>query len=126
MEEVDLLRPGSGRVGFERSSSEVLALAEAFNEMLDRLETERRESSARALAAQEAERLRIARELHDEIGQTLTAVALRAEHAAAHAATSTASSPSWPRSSSRAWRTCAGSRASCGPRRSTSSGWSTR
>jgi two-component system sensor histidine kinase UhpB len=33
------------------------------------------------LAAQEGERLRIARELHDEIGQTLTAVALRAEHA---------------------------------------------
>jgi two-component system sensor histidine kinase UhpB len=34
------------------------------------------------LAAQENERLRIARELHDEIGQTLTAVALRAEHTA--------------------------------------------
>jgi two-component system sensor histidine kinase UhpB len=34
------------------------------------------------LAAQEAERLRIARELHDELGQTLTAVALRAEHTA--------------------------------------------
>jgi two-component system sensor histidine kinase UhpB len=34
------------------------------------------------LAAQEAERKRIARELHDEVGQTLTAVALRAERAA--------------------------------------------
>ncbi len=50
--------------------------------MLDRIETERRESAHRALAAQEAERLRIARELHDEVGQTLTAVALRAERAA--------------------------------------------
>jgi two-component system sensor histidine kinase UhpB len=69
-------------VGFERSSSEVLALAHAFNEMLERLEAERRESSGRVLAAQEAERLRIARELHDELGQTLTAVALRAEHTA--------------------------------------------
>jgi two-component system, NarL family, sensor histidine kinase UhpB len=79
---VDLLRPGQRAVGFERSSSELLALAEAFNEMLDRLENERRGSSARVLAAQEKERLRIARELHDEIGQTLTAIALRAEHTA--------------------------------------------
>jgi two-component system, NarL family, sensor histidine kinase UhpB len=82
MRAVDLLRPGQRAVGFERSSSELLALAEAFNEMLERLEGERRESSGRVLAAQEAERLRIARELHDELGQTLTAVALRAEHAA--------------------------------------------
>jgi two-component system sensor histidine kinase UhpB len=82
MGEVDLLRPGQRAVGFERSSSEVLALARAFNEMLGRLEAERRESSGRVLAAQEAERLRIARELHDELGQTLTAVALRAEHTA--------------------------------------------
>jgi two-component system sensor histidine kinase UhpB len=82
MREVDLLRPGQRAVGFERSSSEVLALAQAFNGMLERLEAERRESSGRVLAAQEAERLRIARELHDELGQTLTAVALRAEHTA--------------------------------------------
>jgi two-component system, NarL family, sensor histidine kinase UhpB len=83
MGRVDLLRPGQRAAGFERSSSEVLALAQAFNEMLERLETERRYSSARVLAAQEDERLRIARELHDEIGQTLTAVALRAEHSSA-------------------------------------------
>jgi two-component system sensor histidine kinase UhpB len=82
---VDLLRPGQRALGFEQSSSEVLALAQAFNEMLERLEHERRESSARALSAQENERLRIARELHDEVGQTLTAVALRAEHRAQQA-----------------------------------------
>jgi two-component system sensor histidine kinase UhpB len=85
MRTVDLVRPGQRATGFERSSTEVLALAQAFNEMLERLEAERRESSGRVLAAQEAERLRIARELHDEVGQTLTAVALRAEHASAHA-----------------------------------------
>jgi two-component system sensor histidine kinase UhpB len=82
MREVNLLRPGQRAIGFERSSSELLALAQAFNDMLERLEAERRESSGRVLAAQEAERLRIARELHDELGQTLTAVALRAEHTA--------------------------------------------
>jgi two-component system, NarL family, sensor histidine kinase UhpB len=82
MERIDRLHPGQRAVGFDRASSETRALARAFNAMLDRLEAERRQSSARALAAQEAERLRIARELHDEIGQTLTAVALRAEHAA--------------------------------------------
>ncbi len=82
---IDLVRPGQRAVGFEHSSSEVLALAQAFNQMLERLEDERRESSGRALAAQEGERLRIARELHDEIGQTLTAVALRAEHASSRA-----------------------------------------
>jgi two-component system sensor histidine kinase UhpB len=45
--------------------------------MLDRLEFERRDSARRALGAQEGERLRIARELHDEIGQVLAAVVLR-------------------------------------------------
>jgi two-component system sensor histidine kinase UhpB len=45
--------------------------------MLDRLEAERRESGRRALAAQEAERLRIARGLHDEVGQVLTGVLLQ-------------------------------------------------
>jgi two-component system sensor histidine kinase UhpB len=79
---IDLARPGQRADGFERSSREIQVLARSFNAMLDRLEQERRQSASRVLAAQESERLRIARELHDEIGQTLTAVALRAEHAA--------------------------------------------
>jgi two-component system sensor histidine kinase UhpB len=45
--------------------------------MLTRLEDERRESTRLVLAAQEAERLRIAQELHDQVGQTLTAVLLQ-------------------------------------------------
>jgi two-component system, NarL family, sensor histidine kinase UhpB len=64
------------------SGGEVVALADALNSMLDRLEHERLESGRRALAAQEGERSRIARELHDEVGQTLTAVALQAQRAA--------------------------------------------
>jgi len=85
MHAVDPTRPGRRAKEEAHAGSEILALAQAFNEMLDRVETERRNSARVALAAQEAERLRIARELHDEIGQTLTAVALRAEHAAGQA-----------------------------------------
>jgi two-component system, NarL family, sensor histidine kinase UhpB len=54
----------------------------AFNAMLDRLESARREAARTALAAQEAKRLRVARELRDEIGQPLTAVTIQAERAA--------------------------------------------
>jgi two-component system sensor histidine kinase UhpB len=57
-------------------SSEAGELAHTFNEMLIRLRAERREATGRVLAGQEAERLRIAQELHDEVGQELTAVLL--------------------------------------------------
>lgn len=70
---VDPLAPGQ-RVGIPAGDAEVRDVAAAVDEMLGRLEAERRESARRALAAQEAERVRIARELHDEVGQALTAV----------------------------------------------------
>ncbi len=82
MGDIDPMRPGQRALVRNWMSAEIITLSRAFNTMLDRIETERRESAHRALAAQESERLRIARELHDEIGQTLTAVALRAERAA--------------------------------------------
>jgi two-component system sensor histidine kinase UhpB len=74
MQRVDLLQPGERYA--VRGSGDVAYLIRTFNDMLDRLETERAASNAHALAAQEGERHRIAQELHDEIGQGLTAVLL--------------------------------------------------
>jgi two-component system sensor histidine kinase UhpB len=75
MEMVDLLRPGQ-RLRVLRHD-EVGRVVAAFNRMLDRLERERQESGRRVLAAQEAERVGIARDLHDEVGQVLTGVLLQ-------------------------------------------------
>jgi len=78
MHEVDLLSPGR-RVEVAHAGSDVSAVVHAFNDMLARLESERLESGRMALSVQESERRRVARELHDEIGQTLTALLLQIE-----------------------------------------------
>lgn len=75
MRQVDPLAPGR-RLAVGGPESEVTELTRAFNDMMDRLEFERRDSARRALAAQESERRRVAHELHDEVGQSLTAVVL--------------------------------------------------
>jgi two-component system sensor histidine kinase UhpB len=72
---VDLARPAE-RMPRAEPTSEVGELAMTLNEMLERLEAERRDATGRVLAGQEAERLRIAQELHDQVGQDLTAVLL--------------------------------------------------
>ena len=74
MAAIDLRRPG--RRLEEENAGPARPLVQGFNAMLERLEVERSASTARALHAQEAERQRIAQELHDEVGQSLTAVLL--------------------------------------------------
>ena len=86
MASIDPDTPGTRLEEEDPRSSEGRALAHAFNGMLDRLETARREAARTALEAQESERLRVAQELHDEVGQTLTAVTIQAERAADNSA----------------------------------------
>jgi two-component system sensor histidine kinase UhpB len=79
---VDLMSPE--RMPAMEPRSEAGELGATFNDMLARLEAERREATARVLAAQEAERLRIAQELHDQVGQELTAVLLGLSRVQSH------------------------------------------
>lgn len=81
MRDVDPLAPGQ-RVPVAGPPSEVTVLAQAFADMLDRVEQERAASGRRALSEIEAERRRIAGELHDQLGQSLTAIALHLDRLA--------------------------------------------
>ena len=64
---------------------EVVRLHQAFDRMLERLEAERSRTATAVLQAQEGERARLARDLHDEANQALTGVLLRLEATAQHA-----------------------------------------
>jgi two-component system sensor histidine kinase UhpB len=82
MEKVDLSRPRAqvpSTIDGRGETAEVERIELAYLRMLRRLETERRRASRAALRAQEEERTRVARDLHDEVNQALTGVLLRLE-----------------------------------------------
>jgi two-component system sensor histidine kinase UhpB len=84
MRSADVLQPG--RRLDAGGTPEVAEVITAFNATLERLEDERRASMRRVLSAQEAERRRISQELHDQIGQNLTAVLLELRRLRGHVA----------------------------------------
>jgi len=78
IEAIDPSNPASFEAP-EDPVEEVERLAAAFAKLLERIEAERRRAGRLQLRAQEEERKRVARDLHDEVNQALTAILLRLE-----------------------------------------------
>src|SRR6185295_4338068 len=85
METVDFAARRSAVSAPRTEVVEVARLRQAYDRMLARLEAERARTAGAVLQAQESERARVARDLHDEANQALTGVLLRLQASAEHA-----------------------------------------
>jgi len=81
IERVEAIDPGAS-ADFEPTGDpveEIDRMERSFKRLLDGIEAERRKGGQLVLRGQEEERRRLARDLHDEVNQALTAILLRLE-----------------------------------------------
>ncbi|MGI8945155.1 MAG: sensor histidine kinase [Thermoleophilaceae bacterium] len=78
IERIDPAEPATFEIASD-PVAEIDRLAASFRRLLRRVDHERKRSGKLVLRAQEEERRRLARDLHDEVNQALTAVLLRLE-----------------------------------------------
>ncbi len=78
IERIDPSEPATFEVDSDEVE-EIDRLAKSFQRMLERVDAERRQAGKLVIRAQEEERRRVARDLHDEVNQALTAILLRLE-----------------------------------------------
>ena len=79
IERIDPAEPATFELDTGEPVTEIDTLARAFKSLLDGIEEQRRASGKLVMRAQEGERRRLARDLHDEVNQALTAILLRLE-----------------------------------------------